>query len=106
MSDCRTAEAKIQPRLRELTDTWDALMLDCKEKKSRLQEAYQVGTLTFSRLAAFISCVYKRTCLLLRLYRRCSSSALWTTWSSGWAPWRDSWPVWTVAVTFRRSAGC
>uniref|UniRef100_A0A3Q1IZP4 Calponin-homology (CH) domain-containing protein n=1 Tax=Anabas testudineus TaxID=64144 RepID=A0A3Q1IZP4_ANATE len=32
---------KIQPRLRELAGTWDALIQNCKEKKTRLQEAYQ-----------------------------------------------------------------
>ncbi|KAM7403778.1 hypothetical protein PAMA_004285 [Pampus argenteus] len=41
LSDCRSAEMKVRPRLRELTDSWDALIHNCKEKKARLQEAYQ-----------------------------------------------------------------
>ncbi|CAK6979040.1 spectrin beta chain%2C non-erythrocytic 5 [Scomber scombrus] len=41
VSDYRSAEAKVRPRLRELTDNWDALISNCKEKKTRLQEAYQ-----------------------------------------------------------------
>ncbi|XP_067469592.1 spectrin beta chain, non-erythrocytic 5 isoform X2 [Thunnus thynnus] len=41
LSDCRSAETKVRPRLRELTDSWDALIHNCKEKKTRLQEAYQ-----------------------------------------------------------------
>ncbi|XP_029350237.1 spectrin beta chain, non-erythrocytic 5 [Echeneis naucrates] len=35
------SEVKVGPRLRELTDSWDALIHNCKEKKNRLQEAYQ-----------------------------------------------------------------
>lgn len=42
LSESRSAEAKVRPRLRELTDSWDALIHNCKEKKARLQEAYQV----------------------------------------------------------------
>uniref|UniRef100_A0A3B4ZEI6 Spectrin, beta, non-erythrocytic 5 n=1 Tax=Stegastes partitus TaxID=144197 RepID=A0A3B4ZEI6_9TELE len=41
LSESRSAEMKVQPRLRELTDSWDALIKNCKEKKTRLQEAYQ-----------------------------------------------------------------
>ncbi|XP_030614955.1 spectrin beta chain, non-erythrocytic 5 [Archocentrus centrarchus] len=41
LSESLSAEAKVQPRLRELTDSWDALIHNCKEKKTRLQEAYQ-----------------------------------------------------------------
>ncbi|KAI4798393.1 hypothetical protein KUCAC02_022079, partial [Chaenocephalus aceratus] len=41
LSDSRSAEVKVRPRLRELTDSWDALIQNCKEKKTRLQEAYQ-----------------------------------------------------------------
>ncbi|XP_028993920.1 spectrin beta chain, non-erythrocytic 1 isoform X2 [Betta splendens] len=41
ITHCRSAEAKIGSRLRELTDTWDDLIDNCKKKKSRLQEAYQ-----------------------------------------------------------------
>ncbi|KAK1893841.1 Spectrin beta chain non-erythrocytic 5 [Dissostichus eleginoides] len=41
LSDSRSAEGKVRPRLRELTDSWDALIHNCKEKKTRLQEAYQ-----------------------------------------------------------------
>lgn len=49
-SESRSAEAKVRPRLRELTDSWDALIHNCREKKARLQEAYQVlvNNLTFS----------------------------------------------------------
>uniref|UniRef100_UPI0037E8FE98 spectrin beta chain, non-erythrocytic 5 n=1 Tax=Semicossyphus pulcher TaxID=241346 RepID=UPI0037E8FE98 len=39
--ESRSAEVKVKPRLRELTDSWDALIHNCKEKKTRLQEAYQ-----------------------------------------------------------------
>ncbi|CAJ1074861.1 spectrin beta chain%2C non-erythrocytic 5 [Xyrichtys novacula] len=45
--ESRSAEMKVRPRLRELTDSWDALIKHCKEKKTRLQEAYQA--LQFSR---------------------------------------------------------
>ncbi|XP_030248101.1 spectrin beta chain, non-erythrocytic 5 [Sparus aurata] len=41
LSDSPSAELKVRPRLRELTDSWDALIHNCKEKKTRLQEAYQ-----------------------------------------------------------------
>ncbi|XP_029973399.1 spectrin beta chain, non-erythrocytic 5 [Salarias fasciatus] len=41
LSECHAAESKVRPRLRELTDSWDALIHNCKEKKTRLQEAYQ-----------------------------------------------------------------
>ncbi|KAK2826814.1 hypothetical protein Q5P01_021028 [Channa striata] len=41
LTDCSSAEAKVRPRLRELTDSWDTLIHNCKEKKTRLQEAYQ-----------------------------------------------------------------
>ncbi|KAK5886954.1 hypothetical protein CesoFtcFv8_017933 [Champsocephalus esox] len=41
LSDSRSADVKVRPRLRELTDSWDALIQNCKEKKTRLQEAYQ-----------------------------------------------------------------
>ncbi|XP_026156546.1 spectrin beta chain, non-erythrocytic 5 isoform X2 [Mastacembelus armatus] len=41
LSENRSAEAKVRPRLRELTGSWDALIHNCKEKKVRLQEAYQ-----------------------------------------------------------------
>ncbi|XP_062252883.1 spectrin beta chain, non-erythrocytic 5 [Platichthys flesus] len=41
LTDSRSAEVKVGPRLRELTDGWDALIHNCKEKKTRLQEAYQ-----------------------------------------------------------------
>ncbi|XP_076022140.1 spectrin beta chain, non-erythrocytic 5 [Genypterus blacodes] len=39
--DCSSAEGKVRPRLKELTDSWDTLIHNCKEKKTRLQEAYQ-----------------------------------------------------------------
>ncbi|XP_029899947.1 spectrin beta chain, non-erythrocytic 5 isoform X2 [Myripristis murdjan] len=35
------AEEKLRPRLRELSDGWDALIHNCQEKKTRLQQAYQ-----------------------------------------------------------------
>ncbi|XP_027134554.1 spectrin beta chain, non-erythrocytic 5 [Larimichthys crocea] len=41
LSESQSAKAKVQPRLRELKDSWDALIHNCKEKKTRLQEAYQ-----------------------------------------------------------------
>ncbi|XP_071354370.1 spectrin beta chain, non-erythrocytic 5 [Trachinotus anak] len=41
LSESHSAEVKVRPRLRELTDSWDSLIHNCKEKKSRLQEAYQ-----------------------------------------------------------------
>uniref|UniRef100_A0A3Q3IUH0 Calponin-homology (CH) domain-containing protein n=1 Tax=Monopterus albus TaxID=43700 RepID=A0A3Q3IUH0_MONAL len=41
LSESGSAEAKVQLRLRELTDNWDTLVHNCKEKKARLQEAYQ-----------------------------------------------------------------
>ncbi|KAG7215088.1 hypothetical protein INR49_011666 [Caranx melampygus] len=41
LTESRSAEVKVGPRLRELTDSWDALIHNCKEKKNRLQEAYQ-----------------------------------------------------------------
>ncbi|XP_054470225.1 LOW QUALITY PROTEIN: spectrin beta chain, non-erythrocytic 5 [Anoplopoma fimbria] len=41
LSECRSAELKVGLRLGELTDSWDALIHNCKEKKTRLQEAYQ-----------------------------------------------------------------
>ncbi|XP_028251320.1 spectrin beta chain, non-erythrocytic 5 [Parambassis ranga] len=41
LSDSRSVEIKIRPRLRELTDSWDTLIHNCKEKKTRLQEAYE-----------------------------------------------------------------
>ncbi|XP_020497621.2 spectrin beta chain, non-erythrocytic 5 [Labrus bergylta] len=39
--ESHSAEVKVRPRLRELTESWDALIQNCKEKKTRLQEAYQ-----------------------------------------------------------------
>ncbi|XP_054861726.1 spectrin beta chain, non-erythrocytic 5 isoform X3 [Amphiprion ocellaris] len=41
LSESGSADVKVGPRLRELTDSWDALIQNCKEKKTRLQEAYQ-----------------------------------------------------------------
>ncbi|XP_054653046.1 spectrin beta chain, non-erythrocytic 1 isoform X2 [Dunckerocampus dactyliophorus] len=41
LSDGGTVEAKVQPRLKELTEGWAALMRSCEEKKNRLQEAYR-----------------------------------------------------------------
>ncbi|KAF7648029.1 hypothetical protein LDENG_00163000 [Lucifuga dentata] len=41
LSDCSSAEMKVQPQLKELTENWNALIFNCKEKKTRLQEAYQ-----------------------------------------------------------------
>lgn len=33
---------KIKPRIMDLSEGWRQLLINCKEKKSRLQEAYQV----------------------------------------------------------------
>lgn len=33
---------KIKPRIINLNEGWEQLLINCKEKKSRLQEAYQV----------------------------------------------------------------
>uniref|UniRef100_I3J096 Spectrin, beta, non-erythrocytic 5 n=1 Tax=Oreochromis niloticus TaxID=8128 RepID=I3J096_ORENI len=41
LSESLSAEEKVRPRVRELTDSWDTLIHNCKEKKTRLQEAYQ-----------------------------------------------------------------
>ncbi|XP_039992754.1 spectrin beta chain, non-erythrocytic 5 isoform X2 [Xiphias gladius] len=41
LSESGSADVKVRPRLRELTDSWDTLIHNCKEKKTRLQEAYQ-----------------------------------------------------------------
>ncbi|KAM4625618.1 spectrin beta chain, non-erythrocytic 5 [Polymixia lowei] len=41
LSNGCSAEGKVSSRLRELADSWDALIDNCKEKKARLQEAYQ-----------------------------------------------------------------
>ncbi|XP_035467370.2 spectrin beta chain, non-erythrocytic 5 isoform X2 [Scophthalmus maximus] len=41
LSESVSSEAKVGPRLKELTDAWDALIHNCGEKKTRLQEAYQ-----------------------------------------------------------------
>ncbi|KAM9354795.1 spectrin beta chain, non-erythrocytic 5 [Pholidichthys leucotaenia] len=48
LSDSRSAEVKVRPRLKELTESWDSLIQNCREKKTRLQEAYQA--LQFQRL--------------------------------------------------------
>lgn len=45
LSECHSAEAKVRPRLQELTDSWDSLIHNCKEKKARLHEACQVRPL-------------------------------------------------------------
>lgn len=36
------AKDKIKPRIMDLNEGWEQLLINCKEKKSRLQEAYQV----------------------------------------------------------------
>lgn len=36
------AKDKIKPRIIDLSEGWEQLLINCKEKKSRLQEAYQV----------------------------------------------------------------
>ncbi|XP_047467733.1 spectrin beta chain, non-erythrocytic 5 [Mugil cephalus] len=41
LSESRSAETKVRPRLKELSEGWDALIQNCKEKKTRLQEAYK-----------------------------------------------------------------
>ncbi|XP_036450101.1 spectrin beta chain, non-erythrocytic 5 isoform X2 [Colossoma macropomum] len=35
------AKGKIKPKMNDLSDGWEQLLLNCKEKKTRLQEAYQ-----------------------------------------------------------------
>lgn len=42
LSECPSAEVKVGPRLKELTDSWAALTHNCEEKKIRLHEAHQV----------------------------------------------------------------
>ncbi|XP_068456287.1 spectrin beta chain, non-erythrocytic 5 [Clinocottus analis] len=41
LSECPSAKVKVGLRVKELTDSWDALIHNCKEKKTRLQQAYQ-----------------------------------------------------------------
>uniref|UniRef100_A0A3B4AJ25 Spectrin, beta, non-erythrocytic 5 n=1 Tax=Periophthalmus magnuspinnatus TaxID=409849 RepID=A0A3B4AJ25_9GOBI len=41
MAESRSAEVKVGPKLKEMTENWESLLHNCKEKKSRLQEAYQ-----------------------------------------------------------------
>lgn len=48
LSETRSVEVKVRPRLTELTDSWDTLIHNCKEKRSRLQEAYEVHTHTLN----------------------------------------------------------
>lgn len=36
------AKDNIKPRIIDLNEGWEQLLTNCKEKKSRLQEAYQV----------------------------------------------------------------
>lgn len=36
------AKSKIKPRIKDVDDSWDQLLSNCKQKKSRLQQAYQV----------------------------------------------------------------
>ena len=36
------APGKIKPWLKDLRDTWEQLLNNCKEKEARLQQAYQV----------------------------------------------------------------
>ncbi|XP_052001180.1 spectrin beta chain, non-erythrocytic 5 [Xyrauchen texanus] len=35
------AKSKIKPRIKDVSDSWEQLLSNCKEKKSRLQQAYQ-----------------------------------------------------------------
>lgn len=51
-----SADGKVRPRLRELTDSWDALILNCQEKKNRLHEAYQVRPAALSLPVVAFSC--------------------------------------------------
>lgn len=36
------AKSKIKPRVKDVIDSWELLLSNCKDKKSRLQQAYQV----------------------------------------------------------------
>ncbi|XP_077095863.1 spectrin beta chain, non-erythrocytic 5 isoform X1 [Siphateles boraxobius] len=36
-----SAKSKIKPRIKDVDDSWDQLLSNCKEKKLRLQQAYQ-----------------------------------------------------------------
>lgn len=49
------AKDKIKPRLMDLSDGWEQLLINCKEKKSRLQEAYQVQNKNRNRTACVIT---------------------------------------------------
>lgn len=42
LAACHPAKDKIKPRILDLNEGWEQLLITCKEKKSRLQEAYQV----------------------------------------------------------------
>lgn len=42
LASSHPAKSKIKPRIKDVDDSWDQLLSNCKEKKSRLQQAYQV----------------------------------------------------------------
>lgn len=42
LASSHSAKSKIKPRIKDVDDSWDQLLSNCKEKKSRLQQAYQV----------------------------------------------------------------
>lgn len=42
LASSHPAKGKIKPRIKDVDDSWDQLLSNCKEKKLRLLEAYQV----------------------------------------------------------------
>ncbi|XP_043119308.1 spectrin beta chain, non-erythrocytic 5 isoform X2 [Puntigrus tetrazona] len=41
LASSHPAQGKIKPRIKDVDDSWDQLLSNCKEKKLRLQQAYQ-----------------------------------------------------------------
>ncbi|XP_073682671.1 spectrin beta chain, non-erythrocytic 5 [Garra rufa] len=41
LTSSHPAKSKIKPRIKDVDDSWDQLLSNCKEKKLRLQQAYQ-----------------------------------------------------------------
>lgn len=42
LASSHPAKSKIKPRVKDVSDSWELLLSNCKDKKSRLQQAYQV----------------------------------------------------------------
>lgn len=42
LASSHPAKGKIKPRIKDVDDSWDQLLSNCKEKKLRLLQAYQV----------------------------------------------------------------